>query len=114
MDCLDKVKLLARLRDVSVEPLLPPARALLKGVWRLGEFGLDLKGVMDYVAERERLQKEMDRIKAEIDRLLKKLNSHEFIARAPESVVAESRARHTELVERLERIEANMMQIPPG
>ncbi len=111
---LEKVRLLARLRDVTIAPLLPPARALLKGVWRLGEFGLDLKGVMDYAAERERLQKEMDRIKAEIDRVLKKLNSHEFMARAPESVVVESKARHAELVERLGRLEANMMQIPPS
>ncbi len=114
MDSVDKVRLLARLRQVLIEPSLPLDRALLKGVWRLGEFGLDLKGVMDYAAERERLQKEMDRIKGEIDRLLKKLNSHEFIARAPETVVAENKARHTELVERLGRLEANMMQIPPG
>jgi len=114
MDYVEKIRLLARLRQVVIEPFLPPDRALLKGVWRSGEFGLDLKGIMDYAAERERLQKEMDRIKAEIDRVLKKLNSHEFLARAPEAVVAENKARHSELVERLGRLEANMEQIPPG
>ncbi len=106
---LDKVKYLARLDEVEFRDVLPGK--LLKGVWRLGEFGLTIRGVIDYEAERERLVKEQARVKGEIEKILKKINSHEFIARAPESIVEENRNRHAELVERLQKLETNLNQI---
>jgi valyl-tRNA synthetase len=110
---VDKIRLLTRLQTVEFASALPAERVLLKGVWRLGEFGLDLKGAIDLEAERERLSREGDRIKSEIEKLLKKINSHEFIARAPESVVAENKARHAALVERLARVDSNIAMFPP-
>jgi valyl-tRNA synthetase len=107
---LGKFKYLARLDKVDFGDALPTN--LLKGVWRLGEFGLAIQGVIDYEAERERLHKEMARVKEDIEKVLKKINSHEFIARAPESVVMENRARHVELLERLHKLETNLNQLP--
>jgi valyl-tRNA synthetase len=109
---IDKVKLLARLNTAELAAALPAAKVLLKGVWSNGHFGLDLQGAVDFQAERERLQKELGRIRTEIQKIIKKLNSHEFIDRAPEGVVAENRTRHGELLERLERVEANLKQLP--
>ncbi len=106
---LSKVKYLARLDKVDFREVIPGN--LLKGVWRLGEFGLAIRGAIDYEAERERLIKEQARVKGEIEKILKKINSHEFIARAPESVVVENRNRHAELVERLQKLETNLNQI---
>jgi valyl-tRNA synthetase len=85
----------------------------LKGVWKHGSYGLDLQGAIDFQAERERLQKELDRVTADIQKIVKKLNSHEFMDRAPEDVVFENRARHTELLERLARVKSNLKQLPP-
>ncbi|MGA2264276.1 MAG: hypothetical protein ABSH28_22935, partial [Acidobacteriota bacterium] len=84
-----------------------------KGIWKFGEFGLSLEGAIDFHAERERLQKDRDRLKTDIQKIVKKLNSHEFMERAPEAVVAENRARHADLIARLERLEANLNRLPP-
>jgi valyl-tRNA synthetase len=107
-----KIRSLARLNSIEFVPRLPEDRVLLKGIWRLGEFGLDLKGVIDYKAERERMEKERSQIESDIDKILKKINSHEFMARAPEAVVEETRARHTELLQRFERLQGILGQLP--
>ncbi len=110
---LQKISQLARLSGVSFASQLPAQRGLLKGVWKHGEFGLDLEGAIDFKVERERLQKEMARVKGEIQKIVKKLNSHEFMDRAPEEVVTESRARHADLLEKFGHLESNLNQLPP-
>ncbi len=90
---------------------LPTQRGHLKGVWKYGQFSLDLEGAIDFQAERDRLEKELARIKTDIQKILKKLNSHEFMNRAPEDVVIENRNRHAELLERFARVEANLKQL---
>jgi len=113
-DNISRISHLARLSRVDFATALPSDRILCKGVWRFGEFGLDLAGAIDYRAERDRLQKEQARIKSEIDKIVKKLSSHEFMARAPEAVVDENRARHAELLERFEKLESTLAQLPQG
>jgi valyl-tRNA synthetase len=108
----DKVEYMARLSAIEYFDTLPAQRVLLKGLWCSGEFGLDLEGAIDYRVERERLRKEVARTRGEIEQIARKIQSHEFIVRAPESVVNENRARHTDLVERLNKLEANLNQLP--
>ena len=114
MSNMGKIRNMARLGEIEFPPALPSGRVLLKGVWRLGEFGLDLEGAIDFRAERERIRKELERTKSEIEKIVKKINSHEFVARAPEEVVAENRSRHAELLERFEKFESNLAQLPPS
>jgi valyl-tRNA synthetase len=109
---LGKIKQLARLNLVELAPELPAQRVQLKGVWRHGEFGLDLEGAVDFRAERERLVKEINRLTTDIEKVVKKLNSHEFIDRAPEEIISENRTRHAEFLVRLERLEANLKRLP--
>jgi valyl-tRNA synthetase len=108
---IDKVKLLARLSQAGFASGLPAHVAQLKGVWKHGEFGLNLEGAIDIEAERERLLKERNRLTTDIQKIVKKLNSHEFIDRAPEEIVNENRARHAEFLTRLERLEGNLIKL---
>ncbi len=108
-----KLRLLARLESVEFCDAIPTSRVLLKGVWRLGEFGLDLKGAIDFAVERERLEKEQQRIRTDIEKVLAKINSQDFLARAPETIVQEIKSRYAELSERLERVESNLRRLPP-
>jgi valyl-tRNA synthetase len=107
---IDKVTYLARLNKAEFSSVC--SANLLRGVSRLGEFGLDVRDAIDVRSERDRLQKELQRVKADIDKILSKLNSDDFIARAPEDVVAENRTRHAELVERSRKLESNLKQLP--
>ncbi len=107
---LDKILTMARLGSVRFAPALP--EGLLRGVARLGEFGLDAAGAIDVAAERERIGREMARVKDEIDRIARKVQSHEFTARAPKEIVEENRARHEELSERYRKLESNLNFLP--
>jgi valyl-tRNA synthetase len=107
---LTKIQSLARLSRVEFTGSL--SGQLLRGVSRLGEFGLDVHDAINVESERARLQKEIARTREEIDKLWSKLNSPDFLARAPEDVVNESRARHSELSEKLRKIETNLSHLP--
>jgi valyl-tRNA synthetase len=107
---MKKVLLLASLRNVEFADSAPGK--LLRGVSRLGEFGLDVQDAINVESERKRLQKEMARVQNDIDKVWKKLNSQEFLSRAPEKVVSENRIRHSELLERYHKLEQNLNHLP--
>jgi valyl-tRNA synthetase len=109
---LDKVQNLARLEAPEIVSEFPAGGLLLKGVSQAAEFGLDLAGAVDVAAERERLSKEIARVKQEIEKISKKLTSQDFLARAPEAVVAENRTRHADLLEKLAKLQSNLGQLP--
>ena len=108
-----KIQSLSGLRNLDLAASLPSDQVLFKGVCRLGAFGLDLKGAIDVRAERGRLQKELNRLRIEIERINRKIDDHDFLSRAPESVILENRARHAELIERFQKLESNLNELPP-
>ncbi len=107
---IEKIRSLARLNNIDFQSSI--SGSLLRGVCGLGEFGLDVHDAINLKSERERLQKEMARVKEEIDKLLKKLNNQDFLARAPEEIIVENRARHNELLERFHKLESNINNLP--
>ena len=58
-----------------------------------GTFGLPLADVIDIAAERERLKKAVEKLEKEAKGLRAKLSNEAFLARAPEEIVDEQRAR---------------------
>jgi valyl-tRNA synthetase len=109
---LGKLGNLARLGSVEFVEEFPAGRFLLKGVAGMGEFGLDLAGAVDPAAERERLGKERKKLQDELERITRKMASHDFLSRAPEAVVEENRTRQSELVQKLSKVESIIGQLP--
>ncbi len=107
---MEKIKALARLNRADFCDSI--SGSLLRGVSKIGGFGLDIQDAVDVNAERERLQKEISRLGKEIDKVWKKLNSQEFLARAPQEIVIENRTRHSELLEKYQKLEANLKHLP--
>jgi valyl-tRNA synthetase len=68
------------------------------------EIVMPLGGLIDPVAEKSRLAKEIEKVKKEISILEKKLGNADFVAKAPEEVVAEQKARLAEEQSRLDRL----------
>ena len=70
-----------------------------------------LSGLVDFDAERDRLQKEQVKLAADAAKLDKKLSNPGFLAKAAPEIVEKDRARHAELVDKLARVEAQLAEL---
>src|SRR5436305_3567131 len=105
----DVSKRMARLSEISFADRPPGgARQLLVR----GEIAaLPLKGVIDFSAEKARLDKELAKAEADIKRVDAKLGNEKFVANAPDEIVEEEKekrgaavARKAKILEALERL----------
>lgn len=94
-----EIRALARL-DVPGSDFAPSATLKVEGV----TVALDLSGAIDVDAERKRLEKDRAAAERERDQALAKLANEQFLAKAPEPVVAKIRTR-------LDRAEADLARI---
>jgi valyl-tRNA synthetase len=92
---------MARLSEVKTVPALPQADAPVSIV---GPFQLMLQVEIDKEAEKTRLQKEQNRLVAEVAKAQAKLINPQFVDKAPAAVVAQERSR-------LAQFEANLNEI---
>ncbi len=106
---IDVIKRMARLSDVAFAERAPEGAVQL--LVRGEVAALPLKGVIDFSAEKTRLDKELARAEADIKRVDAKLGNEKFVANAPEDIVEEEKekreaavARKTKILEALERL----------
>ncbi|QQR40830.1 valine--tRNA ligase [Devosia rhizoryzae] len=93
---------LARLEEISPQNEVPGESAQF--VVGSATYALPLAGVIDIAVERTRLEKEVTKLDAEIAQIDKKLGNEQFVAKAPEEVIGEQKARREAAVERREKI----------
>jgi valyl-tRNA synthetase len=100
---------LARLSAIGFEDQTPKASAQIV----LGEatVALPLEGVIDFAAERARLEKELDKIGKDMAGIDGRLNNPGFVAKAPPEVLEESRERKIELDARRAKIEEALARL---
>ena len=105
----DVIRRMARLSGLTFAQIPPPGSIQL--IVRGEIAALPLKGVINFAAERARLEREMARLDSEIARIDGKLANADFVKRAPEEVVEgergrreEAQARRAKIVEALERL----------
>ncbi len=72
---------------------------------------LPLAGVIDFEAEAARLRRERDRCLADAAKIARKLENADFVARAPEAIVAENRERLAALQGEAARLEAALARL---
>ena len=63
-----------------------------------------LAGLIDVAAERARLDKELQKARQDLERIEKKLNNENFVAKAPEDVVARERGKAADLQGRIDTL----------
>ncbi|WP_150467657.1 valine--tRNA ligase [Francisella sp. SYW-9] len=101
------IKALARVNNIEFNDNPPTSLSqIVEGL----ELNIPLAGLVDIEAEKARLDKELDKLKGEVDRVQKKLSNERFVSNAPEAVVAvekEKLAKYQELYSKtLEKKEA--------
>jgi valyl-tRNA synthetase len=74
-------------------------------------FQLNIRDVIDLAAEYARLEKEKTKVLADLKIVTGKLSNADFVARAPQEIIDENKHREISLNERLEKIEASLVQL---
>jgi valyl-tRNA synthetase len=98
------IRRLARIESIKLEN--EPVKGAVQ--LHLGEatLSLPLGDVIDLSAEKQRLEKELERIAKEIAKIDAKLGNKQFLDKAPQEVVEEQRDRRDDLVQLRDKTEA--------
>ncbi|HEX2313642.1 MAG TPA: valine--tRNA ligase [Thermomonospora sp.] len=73
---------------------------------------LDTAGAIDVTAERRRLEKDLAAARREVEQTRRKLGNADFLAKAPEAVVAKNRDRLAQAEADITRLEAQLAALP--
>ncbi len=110
------IETLARAKPVVVLSREERQRDREKGlvmVLKEAEIILPWEGMVDVVAERQRLEKEMALVQNEISRLEQRLKDERFLSKAPAAVVEKERQKLQSHQDRLERLKQELEQFNP-
>jgi valyl-tRNA synthetase len=102
---------LARCTRVELVDRLDEGGTAARGVAQGVEFAIPLEGLLDMGAEQARLRREIERLARDLAAHERKLESPDFLARAPGEVVARTRGVFNELKEKKERLEQTLRQM---
>jgi valyl-tRNA synthetase len=105
----ETLKRLARLSDIAFAAEAPPQAVQV--VSRGTLLALPLAGVIDFAAERARLEKGIAAERKEIGKIDAKLGNADFLRRAPEEVVEENEERRADAVARVEKMQAALKML---
>ncbi len=89
--------------QISTDTSKPPASgsAVVSGM----EIYLPLEDLIDLEVERERLTKEVERLKAALSDTEKKLSNQQFLDKAPANVIEREREKQGDMRDRLKKVE---------
>ncbi|MCQ6560852.1 valine--tRNA ligase [Paenibacillus mendelii] len=75
------------------------------------ELYLPLAGLIDITQEIVRLEKEISHLTAEVERVEKKLANAGFVAKAPEKVIEEERAKMADYADKRDKVQARLAEL---
>jgi valyl-tRNA synthetase len=99
----NEIKRMARLDTIVFEDKVPASSAQI--VLDEATVALPLAGIIDFAAERSRLAKELEKIAKDVAVIESRLGNPGFVAKAPETVLEETRDRKAELQARRLKVE---------
>ena len=102
---------LARLEELAPLADKEVSKDMVQTVCREATILIPLKGVVDFAAERERLNKELETLNKNLEGYARKLNNESFVAKAPAKVVEEEKRRQSEALENKAKVEEALARI---
>ena len=75
------------------------------------EIYVSLHGLVDFAAERARLEKERTKLAADAAKFEKKLSNPGFLAKAAPEIIAKDKAKLADLTDKLGRIDTQLAEI---
>jgi valyl-tRNA synthetase len=105
------IKILARVQTVHCNADGGPPAAAAKAVVDAVEIFLPLAGIIDFSEEAKRLEKEMQKLTKDLDQTQRKLSNEDFLAKAPEEVVAKEKEKLQGWTEKLTKLKTHRERI---
>jgi valyl-tRNA synthetase len=105
---LRKLAGVASIAVVAADTSVPGAATALLGEMRIL---VPLAGLIDVQQERERLDKQLVKVRADLEKCRKKLENSHFVQNAPEDVVAKERGRSEDLLLRSKQLEQQLQRL---
>jgi len=102
---------LANSAEVRLWDHFPAEKRLLKGVTGGWEVAIPLESVFDLEAEKLRLEKEIKKVQAEMEKVEGRLQNNDFIERAPQPVIEETKRDLEQLRDKKSKLEKSLEQI---
>jgi valyl-tRNA synthetase len=91
--------------ELEVQPQFAAEQGTPSSITSLGMLYMPLDGLVDKAAEAERLDKEIAKVKAELETVGRKLGNESFVNGAPAAVVEEHRKRQADFTARLAQLQ---------
>ncbi|MGB5156855.1 valine--tRNA ligase [Desulfobacterium sp. N47] len=102
---------LAGLQSITVEkPGIRPRKAATTVIGDAVIY-IMLEEVLDFAKEKERLEKELAKLKNETAALVKKLNNEDFLKKAPDDIVEKVKDKHAVLLAKQQKLISNLDKI---
>jgi valyl-tRNA synthetase len=102
---------LARLDTLSVAEIGPKPKSSATAVISRASIYVSLEGIIDFAKETIRLEKEIQKLAAELATVAKKLENEGFLNKAPADVIEKVRQKQSALLEKQQKIQTNLDKI---
>jgi len=102
---------LARCSEVTIDAKAAVSRQAAKTFLPEAEVYLPLEGVIDIETERRRLEKERDRLTSLIERIQTRLDSDEFVTKAPAEIVEQEKQKLSEYEQKLIKLNDSLSSL---
>jgi valyl-tRNA synthetase len=101
---IDYIKKLAKIENVTAAPDIEKPKASASAMSGTMEIYIPLEGLIDLDVERQRIEKEINRLEASLKGIEKKLANEKFVSNAPAEVVEKERAKQTDWTSNLNKL----------
>jgi valyl-tRNA synthetase len=105
------VSSLARVENLESSPNMIKPKASASAVTKGAEIYVPLEGLIDLDLERQRLEKEINRLQGMLTGVSKKLSNEKFVNNAPKEVVEREKAKQADWQNSIEKIKANLTDL---
>ncbi|HPJ40034.1 MAG TPA: valine--tRNA ligase, partial [Spirochaetota bacterium] len=102
------IQALAKVNDITVDSGYTPEKTDASAILPDVEIYLPLKGLIDFDKERARIQKEIDRTAADLEKVEKKLGNASFVEKAPADIIEKEQQKRDGFREILGKLQESL------
>lgn len=107
----ENVRMLAKIKTLTVGKTVKKPIPSATAVIRDAEIIIPLEGLIDLDAERKRIEKELKHNTEQLERINKKLQNADFLAKAPADVLAKEHAKRENFETMVQKLQSNLEQL---